>query len=70
MESDSLDIYHQIWDADQAGNGIQAILPGQAGYASRGQAGANGAAGTKQAEASATDLSLPSSANGWSIAKP
>lgn len=31
-----MDIYQQIWDADQAGNGIQAILPGQAGDASRG----------------------------------
>ncbi|MDR6816649.1 hypothetical protein J2X76_001822 [Neorhizobium sp. 2083] len=31
-----MDIYQQIWDADQAGNGVQPILPGQAGDAARG----------------------------------
>lgn len=31
-----MDIYQQIWDADQAGNGVQPLLPGQTGDAARG----------------------------------
>jgi poly(U)-specific endoribonuclease len=31
-----MDIYQQIWNADQAGNGVQPILPGQTGDEERG----------------------------------